>query len=80
MVKTSKYCLEKLGINSQDFDIYDMSDFGSKKEKEAWKEILRKYESVDFIVEDGEKNLEAAGEAAGSLGWEPKLFTEMPSL
>jgi len=80
LVKTSKFILEKLGIKTNDFDIYDMSDYGSKKDKEAWRKIFEKYDSIDYIVEDGESNLKAANEAARELGFAPKTFTAMPDL
>jgi len=35
---------------------------------------------VDVIVEDGEKNLVAAGEAAAELGFTPRLYQAMPLL
>ena len=78
LVKTSKYILEKLGLGSDMFDIYDMSDFGNKKDKNAWKKIFINYNSIDCIVEDRKENLKAAGEAANELGFEPELFTNMP--
>lgn len=50
------------------FDIYDMSEFGSKKDSNAWKQILKNYPNIIVIVEDGEKNLNAAFQAASELG------------
>lgn len=76
--KTSRYILEKFGLGADMFDIYDMSDFGSKKDKNAWKKIFGNYGSIDYVVEDGKENLEAAGEAAEELGFEPELFINMP--
>ena len=35
---------------------------------------------VDVIVEDGERNLEAAKMAAEELGYHPKVYREMPVL
>ena len=80
LVKTSRLILEKSGVETSGVDFYDMSDFGSKKDKNAWKKIFEKYESVDYIVEDGKNNLEAAKEAAVDLGFRPKLFTSMPKI
>jgi len=80
LVRTSKLILEKFGINTDNIDFFDMSDFGSKKDKEAWKTIFKKYKSIDYIVEDGEINLKAANLAAQELGFSPKTFTSMPDL
>lgn len=77
-VKTSKLVLGKFGIEIDEIDFYNMADFGSKKDKNAWRQIFEKYESIDFIVEDGDKNLEAANEAAKDLGFGPKIFLGMP--
>jgi FMN phosphatase YigB (HAD superfamily) len=78
LVKTSKLILERFGLSSNIFDIYDMSDYGSKKDKGVWKKIFLEYESIDFIVEDGRDNLEAAKAAARELGYSPETFIEMP--
>jgi len=78
--ETTRYILRQIGIPTAGLEIFDMSDYGSKKDKEAWKKILRNYSQIDVIVEDGEKNLAAAGEAAAELGFTPRLYQAMPLL
>ncbi len=81
-VETSKAILKQgMGKKAEDFlskiDIYDMSEYGSKKDSEAWKKIFEKYKDISVIVEDGEKNLEAAQIAAKQLGFNPVASKEM---
>lgn len=80
LVKTSRFILEKFSIPLENIDIFDISDYGSKKESEAWKKIFVKLPSVDVIVEDNEKNLNAALKAATELGYNPKIYQTMPLL
>jgi hypothetical protein len=81
-VDTSKnileYLLEKHKIESErkiiaSFDILNMDDYGSKKDADAWKAVLKPYKNITDIYEDKEKNLQAAGEAARQLGSNPEL-------
>ncbi|OHD12227.1 MAG: hypothetical protein A2Z96_03720 [Spirochaetes bacterium GWB1_48_6] len=80
--QTSRLILEKaLGPDlSGQIDIYDMSEFGSKKDPEAWEKIFKHLGGVDVIIEDGEKNLEAAYQAALWLDYIPVKSTTMISL
>lgn len=80
LVDTSKFVLETVGINLEHIKIFDMSDCGSKKDIKSWEKIFSKLPNVDIIVEDGKKNLEAAGIAANRLGYSPKLYDHMPKL
>ncbi|PJC80966.1 hypothetical protein CO009_00630 [Candidatus Shapirobacteria bacterium CG_4_8_14_3_um_filter_35_11] len=77
---TSKYILQNFGVDTSNIDFYNMADYGSKKDKESWKTIFKKYDSIDSIVEDGEANLKAANQAALNLGFSPKTFISMPNL
>jgi hypothetical protein len=87
-VATSRFivtkALEAVGISKQeidiilqDSDIYDTSEFGTKKEPNAWKKIFKHYQSIDVIVEDSSQNLEAATRAAQELGYQPKTSPHM---
>lgn len=80
LTKTSELILEKIGLAKKAWRIYDMSDFGSKKDPGAWRMIFKSLPRVDAIVEDGEKNLEAARQAAGELGFTAKAFSQVPIL
>jgi len=80
LVKTSEHILEKIGLGKKAWKVFDISDFGSKKDGEAWKAIFRQLPAVDVIVEDGEKNLVAAEQAARKLGFTPKVYKEVPVL
>lgn len=81
-VDTSKnilgYLIEKHKIESEgkiiaSFDILNMDEYGSKKDTNAWKAVLKPYKNITDIYEDKEKNLKAAGEAARELGNKPEL-------
>lgn len=60
-----------------EFDIYDMSEFGSKKDSNAWKQIFKNYPNIIGIVEDSEKNLNAAFQATSELGTIPNRSQSM---
>jgi len=55
------------------FDILNMNEYGSKKDADVWKAVLKPYTNITDIYEDKEKNLQAAGEAARRLGSSPRL-------
>lgn len=81
-VETSKAILKQaMKEKTEDFisktDIFDMSEYGSKKDSEAWKKIFEKYKDISLIIEDDEKNLEAAQIAAKQLGFNPVVSKEM---
>lgn len=61
----------------KEFDIIDMSIFGSKKKSEDWVKVLKMYANVVAIVEDNEMNLEAAITAATSLQLNVQKSLEM---
>lgn len=77
LVKTSELILEKIGLKNRATKIFDMSDYGSKKDREAWKKIFQQLESVDVVVEDSETNLKAANLAAIDLGFKPKIYSKI---
>ncbi len=58
-------------------DILTMQYFGTKHDSEAWKEAMNPYKNIDYIFEDGEHKLEAAGQAAQELGNEPDLYQKV---
>ncbi|MFZ3077023.1 MAG: hypothetical protein WA139_01055 [Candidatus Aenigmatarchaeota archaeon] len=73
-----EYLLGKHKIESEkkiiaSFDILNMNDYGSKKDTEAWKAVLKPYKNITDIYEDKEKNLKASGDAARQLGSNPML-------
>lgn len=80
LVKTSELILEKIGLGKRAWMVFDMSEFGSKKDTQAWKAIFQQLPTVDVIVEDGKKNLTVAEQAARELGFSPKVFKEVPIL
>jgi len=61
----------------KEIDILSMQFFGSKHTKEAWIEAMKPYKNIEYIFEDGEAKLHAAGEAAKELGCDPELFTSV---
>ncbi len=79
-VETTKWILDKFTIPLDNLDIFDISIYGSKKDKNAWYQIFKDYQSIDVIVEDSEKNLTIAKECANELGFGPKTYTSMPLL
>jgi hypothetical protein len=78
--KSSEFILGQIDPRIKADYIFDVSDYGSKKDWLTWKKIFAQLPRVDVIVEDGEKNLEAAGLAARELGLTPQLFASMPRL
>jgi len=70
-VETSKQILQEairsVGGNValvDNFDIYNMSMYGSKKESINWGRIFANYTNIKAVIEDDPKNLLAACEAA----------------
>lgn len=80
LTKTSELILDTLGIPSVGVEIFDISDYGSKKDKKAWKSIFENYTKIDVIVEDDPQNLLAATDAAFELGHHPSAHMQMPLL
>ena len=90
-VETSKIILkiafQEIGINEKqaekivsEFDIYDMSLCGDMKKSSPCGEIIKQYKNIDAIIEDSEKNLNAAIEASVKLGHKTEGFTKMVKL
>lgn len=78
--ETSEMILKKAFNDNEiilSFDIYDMSEFGSKKDSQAWKKIFEKYKDISVIIEDGPENLKAADSAARQLGFSPRISEKM---
>lgn len=65
---------EKVKQILKEIDILSMLFFGSKHTKEAWLEAMKPYKNIEYIFEDGEARLHAAGEAAKQLGHDPELY------
>lgn len=59
----------------KEIDIISMRFFGPKQSVGAWKMAMSPYLNIDYIFEDGEEKLAAAGQAAQQLGSQPELFT-----
>lgn len=82
-IETIKVVLKKysecagVNISIPDKDLYDSAKYGSKKDTEMWKKIFKNYDNIDVIVEDKSANLEAAGLAANSLGFKPRLLSSL---
>jgi hypothetical protein len=59
----------------KEIDILTMQNYGSKGSTESWKEAMKAYDNIEHIYEDGESNLQRAGEAARQLGSHPELHS-----
>jgi len=77
-----KFLLEQHGETKQEIDsilknidILTMRYFGTKHSSDSWKKAMEPYQNIDYIFEDGENKLEAAGQAARELGSDPELYT-----
>jgi len=84
LVETSRLILERgfssVGVASSTVDsfaIYNMAEFGSKKESKSWEKILRRYRDIDVIIDDSDINLQAAGKAVQKLGRNTQLLSSM---
>ncbi|MBD3250702.1 MAG: hypothetical protein GF381_04005 [Candidatus Pacebacteria bacterium] len=55
-------------------DILTMQYFGSKHDPDSWKQAMQPYQNIEYIFEDGEEKLKAAGQAAQDLGSSPELY------
>lgn len=76
-----QYLLESHGLPSDDvaevlkkIDILSMQFFGDKNNAEDWQKAMTPYKNIEYIFEDGENKLKAAGEAAANLGYKPQLY------
>jgi len=54
-----------------------MRYYGTKHSVSSWRRALEPYKNIDYIFEDGENKLQAAGEAARQLGSDPELFSSV---
>ena len=68
---------EKIRKISKDIDILTMRYYGTKHSVSSWRRALEPYKNIDYIFEDGENKLQAAGEAARQLGSDPELFSSV---
>ncbi len=79
--KRLEFLLDEYGLGEEDIadiinniDILSMKFFGSKNNTEDWKKAMEPYANIEYIFEDGEHKLKAAGQAARELGHEPELY------
>jgi len=68
---------EKIKQIFKDIDILTMRYYGTKHSVSSWRRALEPYKNIDYIFEDGENKLQAAGEAARQLGSDPELFSNV---
>ncbi len=68
---------EKIKQIFKDIDILTMRYYGTKHSVSSWRRALEPYKNIDYIFEDGENKLQAAGEAARQLGSDPELFSSV---
>ena len=68
---------EKIKQIFKNIDILSMRYYGTKHSVASWKKALEPYKNIDYIFEDGENKLAAAGEAARQLGSDPELFSRV---
>jgi len=73
----SRLSEDELSVLFKQIDILSMQFYGSKHTVEAWTEALTPYSNIQYIFEDGEAKLHAAGEAARQLGSDPVLYTSV---
>jgi hypothetical protein len=71
------YDQEEIRQILQKIDILTMRYFGSKHSADSWQKAMEPYQNIDYIFEDGEEKLKAAGQAARALGSDPDLFTSV---
>ena len=76
-----KFLLEKRGLKLdkiqqifKKIDILTMQYFGTKHSVDSWQQAMSPYQNIEYIFEDGEEKLKAAGQAAQELGSDPELF------
>lgn len=79
-----QYLLENYGLPNddiarifQDIDILSMRYFGNKNNPNDWQKAMQAYENIEYIFEDGENKLKAAGKAAKALGHNPELYSSV---
>jgi hypothetical protein len=79
-----EFLLKQHGVSQEkrqqifkDIDILTMQYFGTKYDSEAWKEAMSPYQNIEYIFEDGENKLKAAGQAARELGSHPELYSSI---
>lgn len=79
-----QFLLESYGLPSDDvsrilkeIDILSMHFFGDKNNAEDWQKAMEPYSNIEYIFEDGENKLKAAGEAANNLGHKPQLHASV---
>lgn len=70
-----KHQVKSLKAVLASFDIINMANFGSKKDANAWKKVLKRSKNISDIYEDKEENLKAAALAAKQSGNQPRLYT-----
>ena len=68
---------EKIKQIFKDIDILTMRYYGTKHSVSSWRRALEPYKNIDYIFEDGENKLQAAGEATRQLGSDPELFSSV---
>jgi hypothetical protein len=68
---------EKIKQIFKDIDILTMRYYGTKHSVSSWRRALEPYKNIDYIFEDGENKLQAAGEAARQLESDPELFSSV---
>lgn len=72
-----KHQIKSLKAVLASFDIINMANFGSKRDTNAWKKVLKRYKNISDIYEDREENLKAGALAAKQLGNQPRLHTSV---
>lgn len=79
-----QFLLEEYGITQdksqeifKQIDILTTQFFGSKYDSDAWKQAMEPYQNIEYIFEDGESKLDAAGQAAQELGHDPELYSSI---
>ncbi len=72
----AEYGLEQDEIKKifDDIDILTTRFFGSKYDSDAWKQAMEPYKNIEYIFEDGEGKIQAAGQASEELGHDPELY------
>ena len=79
-----EYLLQEHGLGKEqikeifsNIDILTSQYYGTKHDSECWRQVMQPYQNIEYIFEDGENKLKAAGEAAQTLGSDPELYTSI---
>ncbi len=77
LLKKHDLSIDQVNQILKKIDILTMQYFGTKYSVDSWKKAMEPYQNIDYIFEDGENKIKAAGQAAQELGSDPELYTSV---